>query len=49
MMDSPVDFYVRVSRSQISSNVYGNCVISVQQAICRQDHKWSRSEGFQRE
>ena len=27
-----------VSKSKISSNVYGDCEISVQLAICRQDH-----------
>ena len=45
IMDFPVDFYVWVSESNINSNVYDDCEISVQLAISRQDHKWSKSEG----
>ena len=48
-MESPVDFFVWVSKIKMISNVYDHCEISVQLAICRQDHKWSKSEGCWRE
>ena len=49
MIDSSVDFFVWVSKNKISSDVHGDCEVSVQLAICWQDHKWSRSEGWRKE
>lgn len=44
--DSPINFYIRVYSSKISSSVYAWCDIWVLAVICVQSHKWCNHQGL---